>query len=53
MSTKQEQAEANNFLDFVDRVALVLCGRVYDDCSPSQRKIVLAQVESLHMVQVN
>lgn len=53
-TTKQaEQAKAKAFLDFVDRVALALCGCVYEDCSPSQRKIVLAQVEALHVVQIN
>lgn len=48
-----EEREARDFLNFVDRVALALYGKAYEDCSPSQRKVVLAQVESLHDVQVN
>lgn len=53
MSTKQEQAEAKMFLNFVDRVAFALCGRAYEDCSQSQRETVLAEVEALHVVQMN
>ena len=48
-----EQAQAKRFLDFVDRVALALYGKAYEDCSPSQRAVVLERVEALHMQEIN
>jgi hypothetical protein len=55
MTTEQlrEQSQAKAFLDFVDRVALALYGRVYDDLSKIQRADVLGVTEAIHMWAVN
>ena len=56
MTRKQlaaEQREARDFLNFIDRVALALYGKAYEDCSPSQRAVVLKRVEAVHMQEIN